>query len=51
MTKSSQRSTPTKQQLNDRANALNNNRGTKGINSTNAKSHGNRSKQMNPNQR
>lgn len=51
MTKSSQHSTPTKQQLNDRANALNSNRRTDGTNSTNAKSHGNRGKQMNPNQR
>ncbi|WP_412530279.1 hypothetical protein [Burkholderia lata] len=51
MTKSPQLSTPTRQQLNDRANALNSNRGTNGTNSTNAKVHGNRGKQKNPNQR
>ncbi|PCR94581.1 hypothetical protein CP336_19680 [Pseudomonas fluorescens] len=39
------------QQQNDRAKALNNNRGTTGSNSTNAHVHGNRGKQLNPNQR
>ncbi|MEE5037688.1 hypothetical protein V2K58_13340 [Pseudomonas alliivorans] len=40
-----------RQQQNDRANALNNNRGTSGTNPTNAHVHGNRGKQLNPNQR
>jgi hypothetical protein len=39
------------QQQNDKANALNNNRGTSGTNPTNAHVHGNRGKQLNPNQR
>jgi hypothetical protein len=37
-------------QLNHRADALNKNRGTSGTNPTNAKVHGNRGKQLNPNQ-
>lgn len=40
-----------RQKQNDRANALNNNRGTSGTNPTNAHVHGNRGKQLNPNQR
>lgn len=36
-------------QNNDKANALNNNRGTSGSNPTNAQVHGNRGKQLNPN--
>ncbi len=39
------------QQQNHRSDALNNNRGTSGTNSTNAHVHGNRGKQLNPNQR
>ena len=41
----------TQQQLNDRANALNKNAGTSGTNPVNAHVHGNRGKQLNPNQR
>lgn len=41
----------TQQQLNHRADALNKNTGTSGTNSVNAKAHGNRGKQLNPNQR
>lgn len=37
-------------QINHRADALNKNRGTSGTNPTNAKVHGNRGKQLNPNQ-
>jgi hypothetical protein len=37
-------------QINHRADALNNNRGTSGTNTTNAMVHGNRGKQLNPNQ-
>lgn len=48
MTKQTQR---TQQQQNHRADSLNNNRGTSGTNLTNAKVHGNRGKQLNPNQR
>jgi len=40
-----------RQQHNDRSDALNNNRGTSGTNPTNAHVHGNRGKQLNPNQR
>jgi hypothetical protein len=47
--------TPTDQekrrQQNDKADALNSNRGTSGSNPTNAHVHGNRGKQLNPNQR
>lgn len=47
--------TPTVQekrrQQNDKADALNSNRGTSGSNPTNAHVHGNRGKQLNPNQR
>jgi len=39
------------QQQNDRANALNPNYGSSGNNGTNARVHGNRGKQLNPNQR
>ncbi|WP_171045909.1 hypothetical protein [Pseudomonas edaphica] len=38
-------------QQNNRADALNNNRGTSGSNPTNADVHGNRGKQLNPNRR
>lgn len=40
-----------RQQQNDRASTLNNNRGTSGANTTNAHIHGNRGRQLNPNQR
>jgi hypothetical protein len=42
---------PTKQQVNHRSDALNQNKGTSGTNKTNAQVHGNRGKQMNPNQK
>ncbi|WP_241300263.1 hypothetical protein [Burkholderia stabilis] len=42
---------PTKQQQDRRSDALNKNKGTTGTNPTNAKGHGNRGKQLNPNQR
>lgn len=51
MAKQSQQQSRTQQQLNDRANALNNNRGTSGTNPVNAQVHGNRGKQLNPNQK
>lgn len=51
MAKQSQQQTRTQQQSNDRANALNNNRGTSGSNPVNAHVHGNRGKQLNPNQK
>lgn len=38
-------------QRNHRADALNNNKGTSGTNPVNAQVHGNRGKQLNPNQR
>lgn len=41
----------TQQQLDHRADTLNKNRGTPGTNLVNAKVHGNRGKQLNPNQR
>lgn len=41
----------TKQQANQRADALNKNRGTNGTNATNAKVHGNRGKQLSQNQK
>lgn len=41
----------TQAQLNQRANVLNKNTGTSGTNPANAKAHGNRGKQLNPNQR
>ena len=41
----------TQQQLNHHADALNPNYGTSGTNPINAKVHGNRGKQLNPNQR
>lgn len=41
----------TQQQLNHRADALNPNKGTSGTNVTNAHVHGDRGKQLNPNQR
>jgi hypothetical protein len=43
--------TKTRQQSNHHANVLNDNEGTSGNNIVNAKMHGNRGKQMNPNQR
>lgn len=51
MAKQTQQQSRTQQQLNDRANALNNNRGTSGTNPVNAQVHGNRGKQLNPNQK
>lgn len=42
---------PTQQHLDDRADALNKNRGTSGTNAVNAKVHGNRGKQLDPNRR
>lgn len=51
MAKQSQHKARTPQQLNDRANSLNNNRGTSGTNPVNAQAHGNRGKQLNPNQK
>ncbi|WP_022965620.1 hypothetical protein [Denitrificimonas caeni] len=51
MSKKNTSSKRSRQQHNDRANALNNNRGTSGTNPTNAHVHGNRGKQLNPNQR
>jgi hypothetical protein len=41
----------TKSQANDHADALNKNKGTNGTNKTNAKVHGTRGKQLNPNRR
>lgn len=41
----------TRHQNNDRSNALNPNRGTNGTNHENGKVHGNRGKQLNPNNR
>lgn len=41
----------TQQQQNNRADARNTNRGTSGTNPVNAQVHGNRGKQLNPNQR
>lgn len=41
----------TQAQSNHRANVLNKNRGTSGTNPANAQVHGNRGKQLNPNQR
>ncbi len=41
----------TQQQKDRRADAMNNNKGTSGNNSVNAKAHGNRGKQLNLNQR
>jgi hypothetical protein len=51
MTKQSTSSNQQRQQQNDRANALNNNRGTSGTNPINAHVNGNRGKQLNSNQR
>lgn len=51
MSKQPASSNQQRHQQNDRTNALNNNRGTSGNNSTNAHVHGNRGKQLNPNQR
>lgn len=51
MSKQPASSNQQRQQQNDRANALNNNRGTSGTNPTNSHVHGNRGKQLNPNQR
>lgn len=44
-----QSTTKTRQQSNHHANILNDNKGTSGNNIVNAKVHGNRGKQMNPN--
>ncbi|MEE4675465.1 hypothetical protein [Pseudomonas viridiflava] len=46
-----QKTNQTTQQQNHRSDSLNNNRGTSGTNPTNAQVHGNRGKQLNPNQR
>ncbi|MFM0147632.1 hypothetical protein [Paraburkholderia sp. RL18-085-BIA-A] len=43
--------TLTKQQANDRADALNKNKGTSGTNPTNAKVHGNRGNQLDANRK
>jgi hypothetical protein len=51
MTKKNTPADPARQQHNNRSDALNNNRGTSGTNPTNAHVHGNRGKQLNPNQR
>ncbi len=51
MSKQPVSSSQQRQQQNDRANGLNNNRGTTGTNRTNAHVQGNRGKQLNPNQR
>ncbi|VVO32022.1 hypothetical protein PS704_05088 [Pseudomonas fluorescens] len=51
MSKQAPSSSQPRQQHNDKANALNSNRGTSGTNPTNASVHGNRGKQLNPNQR
>lgn len=51
MSKKSTSPNQSRQQHNDRSNALNNNRGTSGNNPVNAHVHGNRGKQLNPNQR
>ncbi|GFM74221.1 hypothetical protein PSCICM_00400 [Pseudomonas cichorii] len=40
-----------RQQDNQRSDALNSNRGTSGSNKTNSQVHGNRGKQLNPNQK
>lgn len=40
-----------RQQQNHKSDAMNNNRGTSGTNPANAQAHGNRGKQLNPNQR
>jgi hypothetical protein len=41
----------TKSQANHKANQANKNKGTSGVNKANAKVHGNRGKQLNPNQK
>jgi hypothetical protein len=51
MTKQAKNPPQTQQQLNHRADTLNRNLGTSGTNPANAKVHGNRGKQLNPNQR
>ncbi|MBF8164727.1 hypothetical protein IVE04_26580 [Pseudomonas mendocina] len=51
MSKQPSNSGQQRQQHNHRSDALNNNRGTSGTNPTNARVHGNRGKQLNPNQR
>lgn len=51
MSKQTPSSSQHRQHQNDRANVLNNNRGTSGTNPTCANAHGNRGKQLNPNQR
>ncbi len=51
MAKQSQQQARTQQQQNNRADALNTNRGTTGTNPVNAHVQGNRGKQLNPNQR
>lgn len=43
--------THTRQQKNHHSDQRNNNKGTSGTNPTNAKVHGNRGKQLNPNQK
>ena len=51
MSKKNAPSNQSRQQQNNRSDALNNNRGTSGNNPTNAHVHGNRGKQLNPNQK
>ncbi|GKQ68422.1 hypothetical protein KAM344_35870 [Aeromonas caviae] len=51
MSKQPNVTSPQRQQQNHRSDALNSNRGTSGTNPTNAHVHGNRGKQLNPNQR
>lgn len=51
MSKQPNSSSHQRQQQNQRSDALNNNPGTSGTNPTNAHAHGNRGKQLNPNQR
>lgn len=49
-TSGSQQSSSQRTQANQRSDALNVNRGTSGSNITNSQVHGNRGKQLNPNQ-
>ena len=51
MSKPSSTSSTQRQQHNHRSDALNSNRGTSGNNRTNGQVHGNRGKQLNPNQK
>ena len=51
MSKPNSTSNTQRQQHNHRSDALNNNSGTSGNNRTNGQVHGNRGKQLNPNQK